>query len=59
MVNVPPISTQQTITSHLKKVSTVMAINSTNINKTNNRLSPIVCFVDIGGIVDHQCLNVL
>jgi hypothetical protein len=52
--------------------------NSTNINKTNNNLSPkesvnsdgqqfyqnqqnrweiIVCFVDIGGIVDLPCLN--
>jgi hypothetical protein len=62
-----------------------MVINSTNINKTNNHLSPkeslysdgqqlhwhqqnkqsphtwevIVCFVDIGGIDDHYCLNFL
>jgi hypothetical protein len=61
-----------------------MVNNSTNINKTNNHLSPknslnndgqqfyqyqqnqqsplfrwevIVGFVDIGGIVDHHCLN--
>ena len=32
--------TKQTITSHLKKVYTVMAINYTDINKTNNHLSP-------------------
>jgi hypothetical protein len=47
---------------------------STNINKTNNYLSPkeslnsdgqlfrwevIVRFVDIGGTVDHYCLNLL
>jgi hypothetical protein len=31
---------------------------STNINKTNNHLV-IVCFVDIGGIVDHHCLEVI
>jgi hypothetical protein len=57
-----------------------MVNNSTNINKTNNHLSPteslnsdgqqfhqyqqnkqspIVCFIDIGGIVDHHCLNFL
>jgi nucleoid-associated protein YejK len=44
---IPSISTKQIITSHLNK--------STNINKTNNHLSPrevIVCFVDIGGIVE-------
>ena len=35
-----PISAKQTITSHLKKVLTVMVNNSTNINKTNNHLSP-------------------
>jgi hypothetical protein len=33
-------STNQTITSHIKKVLTVMAINSTNINKIKNHLSP-------------------
>jgi hypothetical protein len=40
---------------------------STNINKTNNHLSPkdslnsevVVGFVDIGRIVDHHCLNFL
>jgi hypothetical protein len=50
-----------------------MVNNSTNINKTNSHLSPKeslnndgqqfhqyqVCFVDIGGIVDHHCLNFL
>jgi hypothetical protein len=42
-----------------------MVINSTNINKTSNHISPeeslnvIVCFVDMGGIVDHHCLNIL
>jgi hypothetical protein len=57
-----------------------MVNNSTNINKTNNHLSPkeslnndgqqfyqyqqiqqppLVGFVDIGGIVDHHCLNFL
>jgi hypothetical protein len=46
-------------------LSTVMVNNSTNINKANNHLSTvmvnnstnikIVCFVDIGGIVDHHC----
>jgi hypothetical protein len=39
--------------------------NSTNINKTNNRivehhcLEDIVSFVDIGGIVDHHCLELI
>jgi hypothetical protein len=45
--------------------------NSTNINETNNNLSPkerlnsdgqqeiIVCFIDIGGIVDLHCLRFL
>jgi hypothetical protein len=41
---------------------------STNISKTKNHLSPKeslnsdgqqVCFADIGGIVDHHCLNFL
>jgi hypothetical protein len=32
-----------------------MVNNSTNINKTNN----FVCFVDIGGINDHHCLEVI
>jgi hypothetical protein len=44
-----------------------MVNTSTNINKTNNNLSPkeslnsegqqeiIICFVDIVGIVDHHC----
>jgi hypothetical protein len=46
-----------------------MVNNSTNINKLNNHLSPkeslnsdgqvIVCFVDIGRIVDHHSLNFL
>jgi hypothetical protein len=45
-----------------------MVNNSININKTNNNLSPKEslssdeisdCFVDIGGIVDHHCLNFL
>jgi hypothetical protein len=44
-----------------------MVNNSTNINKTNNNFSPKEilssdgqhCFVDIGGIVDHHCLNFL
>jgi hypothetical protein len=46
-----------------------MVINYTNINKTNNHLSPkeslnsdgevIVCFVDISVIDDHHCLNFL
>jgi hypothetical protein len=31
-----------------------MVNNSTNINKENN-----LCFLDIGGIVDHHCLNVI
>jgi hypothetical protein len=39
-----------------------MVNNSTNINIANNYLSPkesevIVCYVDIGGIVDHCCLT--
>jgi hypothetical protein len=40
----------------------MMVNNSTNINKTNNNLSPKECsnsegqrFVDIGGIVDLHC----
>jgi hypothetical protein len=46
-----------------------MVNNSTNINKTNNHLSPkeslssdgqqFVGFVVIGSIVDHRCLNFL
>jgi hypothetical protein len=52
---IPPISTKQTIISHLKNVQTVKVNNSSIINKTNNNLSPKVCFVDIGGIVDHHC----
>jgi hypothetical protein len=46
-----------------------MVNTSTNINKTNNNLSPkeilnsegqqIVCFVDIGAIIDHHCLSFL
>jgi hypothetical protein len=45
-----------------------MVNNSTKINRTNNNLSPkdilnsegiIVCFIDIGGIVDLHCLNFL
>jgi hypothetical protein len=45
-----------------------MVNNSTNINKTNNNFSPrenlnndgqLVCFVFIGEIVEHQCLNLL
>jgi hypothetical protein len=88
------------VRSHLKKFYTVKVNNSTNINKTNNNLSPnesfnsdgqqfhqyrerllfvllimeelltftvwtffrweiIVCFVDIGGIVDLHCWNLL
>jgi hypothetical protein len=39
-LTIPPISTKQTIISHLKKVETVMVNTSTNINKTNNNLSP-------------------
>jgi hypothetical protein len=35
-----PLSTNQTTTSHLKKVSLVMVNNSTTINKSNNHLSP-------------------
>jgi hypothetical protein len=34
-----------------------MVNNSTNINKINNHV--IVGFVDIGGIVDHRCLDFL
>jgi hypothetical protein len=41
----------------------MMVSNSTNINKSNNHLSPkekvVVSFVDIGGIVDHHCLSFL
>jgi hypothetical protein len=41
----------------------VVINNSTNINKTNNYLhhclEVIVCFVDIGRIVDHLCLEVI
>jgi hypothetical protein len=60
----------------------MMVNSSTNINKTNNHLSPkeslnndgqqfhqyqqnkqspltVVCFVDIGGTVNHHCLNFL
>jgi hypothetical protein len=37
-----------------------MVNNSTNINKTNNLLlEVVVCFVDIGRIVDHHCLEVV
>jgi hypothetical protein len=46
-----------------------MANNSTNINKTKESLNidgqqfinvkALFCFVDIGGIVGHQCLNFL
>jgi hypothetical protein len=41
-----------------------MANNSTNINKTKESLNSdgqqfFFCFVDIGGIVDHYCLNFL
>jgi hypothetical protein len=34
-----------------------MVNNTTNITKTNNHLT--VCFVDIGGIIDHHCLEVV
>jgi hypothetical protein len=40
-----------------------MVSNSTNINKTKESLNSdgqqfhLFCFVDIGGIVDHHCLN--
>ena len=37
---IPQTSTKQTIISHQKKVSTVIAINSNNINKTKNHFSP-------------------
>jgi hypothetical protein len=45
----------------------MMVKNSTNINKTNNNISTkerlnsdiVVCFVDIGGIVDHHYLTFL
>jgi hypothetical protein len=37
-----------------------MVINSTKINKTNNRcLEVIVRFVDLGGIDDHCCFYVI
>jgi GTP-sensing pleiotropic transcriptional regulator CodY len=49
---IPPISTNQ------KKIGTVMVKNSFNINKTIT-VQTFFSFVDIGGIVDHHCLNIL
>jgi hypothetical protein len=38
-----------------------MVMNATDINKTKESLNSetFFCFVDIGGIVDHHCLNFL